>query len=82
MCHVYVLRSISDGRRYVGMTYQPLDERLQRHNRKHVRSTKSHAPFEMIHSEKCDNRAEARKRERYLKSGAGREWLDRLLSGQ
>ena len=74
---VYVLRSKKDGRFYVGMT-SSLERRVKEHNGGQNRSTRSRAPFEVIYLERCGSRAEARKREKYLKSGVGREFLKTL----
>ena len=56
-----------------------LDRRLKEHNEGKNRSTKGFAPFEVVHVEKFEERTEARKREKYLKSGTGREYLDDIL---
>jgi len=78
MFYVYVLRSLEKGRRYVGMT-KHLDRRLKEHNEGKNRSTKGFKPFELVHVEEFEERIEARKREKYLKSGSGREYLDSIL---
>jgi putative endonuclease len=65
-------------RRYVGMT-KHLDLRLKEHNEGKNRSTKGFAPFELVHVEEFEERTEARKREKHLKSGIGREFLDDIL---
>jgi len=78
MFYVYVLRSLEKGRRYVGMT-KHLDRRLKEHNEGKNRSTKGFKPFELVHVEEFEERTEARKREKYLKSGSGREYLDSIL---
>ena len=75
---VYVLKSLKKERRYVGMT-KHLDRRLKEHNEGKNRSTKGFAPFELVHVEEFEERTEARKREKYLKSGIGREYLDSIL---
>jgi predicted GIY-YIG superfamily endonuclease len=41
-----------------------------------VKATKASRPWKIIHSEKFKIREEAITRERYLKSGVGREWMD------
>jgi putative endonuclease len=38
-------------------------------------TTKPYRPFKMIHKEVFATRAEAREREKYLKSGIGKEFL-------
>ena len=71
---VYALRSCKDGWLYIGISSK-LKERLKEHNRGDNRSTKSRAPFELFYFEECDSRLKARRREKYLKSGTGREFL-------
>ena len=39
------------------------------------RTTAPHRPFRKILEERFETRAEARNREKYLKSGIGKEWL-------
>ncbi len=73
---VYALRSRKDGALYVGMTSN-LERRLAEHNHGYNRSTVSRGPFELIHSEACESHMEARQREKFLKSGKGREILKR-----
>jgi putative endonuclease len=74
----YVLRSEKTGRRYVGSS-EDLDDRFARHNAGHSKATKHGVPWLLIHSESVATRSEAVLRERYLKTGAGRDELDRLL---
>jgi putative endonuclease len=71
---VYVLRSLRDGRRYIGLSAS-VEERLKQHNTGKVKSTKSRKPFVLVHQELFANLAEARKRELYYKSSAGRSHL-------
>ena len=78
MYQVYVLRSEKDGNLYIGMTSN-LDERIRRHNAGLERSTKTRIPFKLLHSETFASRIEARKREKYLKSGFGRELIKGLF---
>ncbi|MFH1078209.1 MAG: GIY-YIG nuclease family protein [Patescibacteria group bacterium] len=72
--HVYVLQSETDGRRYVGMS-SDVERRLTEHNSGQVTSTKSHRPYAIIYQETLPDRHKARSREKYLKSGAGREFI-------
>ena len=76
---VYVLRSLKHGKRYVGYTGKSLQERLQRHTGGATPWTQANGPFELIHQEQYSEKVEAMRRERYLKSGIGREWLDRNI---
>ena len=43
-----------------------------------VWTTKPYIPFILIYSEKFETRAEARDKEKYLKSGSGKEFLKTL----
>ena len=71
---VYVLRSLRNGRHYVGFTSRPLEQRLQEHNRGYPKGWPSHnRPFEVVYQEVHECEDEARARERFLKSGRGRE---------
>ena len=72
MFFVYVLRSLTTQRSYVG-SCQDVGERLRRHNAGHSKSTKHGVPWQLIHSERHDTRSEAVRREAYLKTGVGRE---------
>jgi len=74
MYFVYVLKSESSGRRYVGMTNN-LERRLKEHNSGKMKSTKAFIPWEIIYTENYSNRTEAREREKCLKSSAGRRYL-------
>jgi len=80
---VYVLRSLRNGRHYVGFTSRPLEQRLEEHNRGHPKGWSSrNGPFEAVYQEKYDGESEARARERFLKSGRGREWLRAWLAAR
>ena len=74
---VYVLRSERVARRYVGQT-DNLEARLNRHHSGLVFATAPYRPWRLIHSERFDSRSEAMRRERFLKSGQGRIFLDQL----
>ena len=70
---IYILKN-SKNQTYIGHT-QNLNDRLKRHNSNRERYTKNKGPFEIIHKEVYNTRAEAMKREKELKSGAGRDWI-------
>jgi putative endonuclease len=74
---VYILRSPSTGKEYVGMSKNP-NVRLEDHNHGRVTSTRPYRPWVKIYEEICADRIEARKREKYLKSAAGRTWRKTL----
>jgi putative endonuclease len=74
---IYAIKSKVKNYIYVGMT-QNLEERFQRHNSGRERTTKPYRPFDLIYTEEKSNRVEARKREKYLKSGDGKKFLKNL----
>jgi putative endonuclease len=74
MYRVYILQSQKDKRTYIGFSGN-VKERLEAHNRGEVRCTKHRKPFVVLFSEKCKDFTEAKQREKYWKSGAGRRKL-------
>ncbi|AUP79722.1 GIY-YIG nuclease family protein [Flavivirga eckloniae] len=74
MYYVYAISSLSRNYIYVGMTIN-IPERLGRHNQGREKTTRAYCPFKLIYSETLDTRIEARKREKYWKSGVGKEKL-------
>ena len=79
MYFVYVLRSEVAERRYVGSCADTV-QRLGQHNAGISRSTRDWRPWVLVHQETFNCRAEALHRERYLKTGKGREELGRILA--
>jgi len=55
-----------------------LERRLKEHNTGKMKSTKGYLPWVLFYSEKVETRLEARKREIFLKSGAGRQFIRTL----
>jgi putative endonuclease len=74
---VYAIKSRTRHFIYVGLTSN-LERRLEEHNSGKNKSTKPYRPFGMLYTEECVDRIEARKRELYLKSGTGKEFLKKL----
>ena len=75
---VYVLRSAKTGRCYVGHC-EDLDDRLRRHNAGESKATKHGVPWSLVHVEEFSTRSAAMARERYYKTGRGRDELNQLL---
>jgi len=75
---VYVLRSLKNGTHYVGST-DNLERRLREHNSGKSKYMRHVRPLELVYNEACGERLEARRRERYLKSGQGRGFLKSAL---
>lgn len=71
---LYVLQSLKNNRTYVGSTNN-FKIRLKQHNSGQVISTKYRTPLKVLFTEEFDTLKEARKREAYYKSGAGRRKL-------
>lgn len=74
MYFVYALRSEVRNYSYAGMTSN-LDIRINAHNNGYERTTRPYRPFKLIYTEIFDNRLEAREREKYFKTGKGKEFL-------
>ena len=76
---VYVIQNPS-GLLYKGQT-QSLKKRLLEHNDPNGSHsyTRNKGPWILVHQEVCSTRSEAMKRERYFKTGAGRDYLNKLL---
>lgn len=74
MYHVYALKSALSNRIYVGLTNN-LSRRINEHNLGRVYSTKGYRPWSLIYCEQVPTITEARKKEKYLKSGYGKETL-------
>ena len=81
MYTVYVLRSTSNGKLYIGQTGN-LPKRLSEHQTDTARYTRGRGPWQLILTEQYPTRALAMRREKFLKSGQGREELKGLLTGR
>jgi putative endonuclease len=78
MITVYVLESLKDNTLYTGIAMNALT-RLTEHNAGKNRFTKGHLPWKIIYTEPHESWAQARLREKYLKSCAGKIWLRNKL---
>ena len=76
--YVYVLYSLQDGGFYIGFTTN-LRQRLVKHAKGEIISTKLRLPFKLIHYEYFINRDDALAREEFLKSGYGRKQFKEIL---
>ena len=77
MYFVYAISSTRHSYIYVGLT-QDLELRIKRHNDGRERTTRFYKPYKLIYSEDCKTRSEARIREKYWKSGIGKEKLKKI----
>lgn len=71
---VYAIKSIKRNYIYVGMT-NDIIRRYNEHNTGREKTTRPYAPFVLLYTEQCSDRVQARVREKYLKSGVGKEFL-------
>jgi len=74
MITVYVLKNKINEEHYTGISSDP-SRRLIEHNTGKNRFTKAFIPWHIVYTEVQPDFLNARKREKYLKSGAGRRWL-------
>ncbi len=79
MYFVYVLKSQLDNGWYIGYS-EDLDRRLIEHNSGKNISTHARRPFILIYYEAYVNKLDALGREKFLKSGAGRNFLKKQMS--
>ena len=74
MYHVYAISSLIKNYIYVGMSSK-LEDRIERHQQGREKTTRAYRPFQLIYTEPVETRIEAREREKYWKSGVGKEQL-------
>jgi putative endonuclease len=78
MYYVYILKSDLDGRLYKGLT-RDLPKRIKEHNQGRNRSTSAYKPWQLVYTEVFFTLEQARNREKYFKSGKGREYLKKIV---
>jgi len=79
MYYVYVIKSLKDGKIYVGHTNN-LIKRFKEHNQGYEKATRPRRPFKLIYYEASNILYDAVLREKSLKTGFGRSYLKRRLS--
>ena len=77
MYYVYAISSQIKNYIYVGLTNN-VGRRFNEHNLGYNKTTKPYRPFKLILTENFNTRSEARLREKYFKSGIGKEILRNL----
>ncbi len=78
MYTIYVIISLKYENRYVGST-KNINDRIKEHNQGKCRYTKGRKPWKLIYRETYSTRSKAMEREKFLKSGQGRKYLDSIL---
>ena len=78
MYYTYVLLSRKDGNFYTGFTKE-LKSRFEQHQKGGVDSTRYRRPLDLVYYEACLSQEDATKRERYLKTYLGKQFLKNRL---
>jgi len=79
MYYVYILKSSTNNRHYVGYT-DNIAQRLMSHNNGKVKSTKAFRPWVLLYTEIFSSKQDAYKRERQIKSYKGGAAFKKLLN--
>jgi putative endonuclease len=80
MWFVYVLYSVESGKTYVGFS-NDVDRRLFEHNVSESKGfTLRYRPWTLIRREAYESKPEATKRERFLKTGRGRDEIKTFIT--
>ena len=79
--HVYVLWSIRLAKTYVGMTSN-LEARINAHNLANKGWTLRGRPWQLIYSETFRDKSSALLREKYFKSGVGRQFIQTIIKSK
>jgi putative endonuclease len=78
MWDVYILYSERIDRYYTGVT-EDVEWRLERHNQGWGRYTKRGICWRIVYSEKFDNKSDALKREREIKTRKSKKYIESLI---
>lgn len=78
MYYVYILQSGLDGKNYTGVTSN-LKSRFEDHCKGRVLSTQERRPLKLIYYEACLDKRDATRREKYLKTHLGKQFLRNRL---
>lgn len=70
---------MKDNKLYIGYS-RNLKERIKYHNNGKVEATKNRRPFELIYYEAFKNQQDATNREKFYKTGWGRNHLKKILN--
>ncbi|MFC1594940.1 GIY-YIG nuclease family protein [Patescibacteria group bacterium] len=78
MFYVYVIKSLKDGKLYIGYTAD-LKRRLKEHKTGGSKSTKGRLPFKLLYYEAHISKQDAERREKYFKTHKGKSSLKQIL---
>ncbi|PIZ66550.1 excinuclease ABC subunit C [Candidatus Roizmanbacteria bacterium CG_4_9_14_0_2_um_filter_39_13] len=78
MCYVYILQSIKTGSYYIGSTINT-ENRLEKHNKGYVASTKNGRPWDLKISQKYQSITQAKNIEYRLKRLKRRDYIEKMI---
>jgi putative endonuclease len=81
MFYVYILKSLRDGKHYIGHT-KNLQQRIEEHNREKSPSVKSRSPFVLVYQEDFSSQIQAIQREKQIKAYKGGNAFKKLMQGE
>lgn len=79
MYYVYILKSLVSGDLYKG-SCKDLKKRVSDHNQGKSRFTRTKRPWKLIYYEAFENKTDALREEKFLKTGKGRERVKYLFT--
>ncbi len=79
MITLYVLENLQRNKKYVGITNN-LSRRIKEHQSSRTKAGQLLGQFELVHTESFIDYKTARIREKFLKSGQGRVWLNQNVT--
>ncbi len=78
--YVYVLFSFKYSKHYVGSSSDPQKRLLSHNDPRNKGWTKRYAPWEIIYTESLNSKHDALSKEKWLKSGVGREFINKAYT--
>ena len=81
MYFVYLLKSIKNGKSYVGFTSKEVGKRLEEHNLGSNTWTRHNGPFKLVYYESYYCKQDAEHRELFFKSGIGKQIKKIIVQG-
>ena len=78
MFYVYVLRDTTSGNYYTGCA-SDLKKRFKEHLEGKSTYTRKRGPYELVYYEACVDSKDAYMREKYLKSGMGKRYINNRM---
>jgi putative endonuclease len=61
---------------------QNIENRITLHNKGKTKSTKPFRPWKLLYYETFSTREQAREREKYSKTGSGREFINKIIENK